>query len=314
MLPLTPIYPSLCLIYAVCLVFMLLLNPMYPSLCLISAVSLSLSLSLPLPSRKKAAAATGERAADDAVLPDLDGIGFASKRDRWNGFDAGQHQRVVRQYEALEAAREAARKEAGAAQDAAAAAHAQAAKDEKRAAGASAPAGSAAALLETIDAEEAEAADGFKASDASSKTQGSGSTRTKTTSKNLRIREDTAKYLLNLDPDSAFYDPKSRSMRENPNPDAAGEADFAGDNFLRQTGEVASFQREQVFAIQAAAGGADVSQQGAPSQLAALHRQYCRMRSAVTAAIAVLTRLCAPVNIALLFSCCLCFSDAGCVA
>lgn len=36
--------------------------------------------------------------------------------------------------------------------------------------------------------------------------------------RNLRIREDTAKYLLNLDPNSAYYDPKSRSMREDPNP------------------------------------------------------------------------------------------------
>jgi len=37
---------------------------------------------------------------------------------------------------------------------------------------------------------------------------------------NLRIREDTAKYLRNLDPNSAPYDPKSRSMKENPNPNA----------------------------------------------------------------------------------------------
>lgn len=33
------------------------------------------------------------------------------------------------------------------------------------------------------------------------------------------IREDTAKYLHNLDVDSSHYDPKSRSMRQNPNPD-----------------------------------------------------------------------------------------------
>lgn len=32
--------------------------------------------------------------------------------------------------------------------------------------------------------------------------------------RNLRIREDTAKYLRNLDPGSAFYDPKTRSMRK----------------------------------------------------------------------------------------------------
>lgn len=36
------------------------------------------------------------------------------------------------------------------------------------------------------------------------------------TVRNLRIREDTAKYLRNLDVDSAYYDPKTRSMRENP--------------------------------------------------------------------------------------------------
>jgi len=41
------------------------------------------------------------------------------------------------------------------------------------------------------------------------------------TVRNLRIREDTPKYLLNLDPNSAHYDPKSRSMREDPNPDKA---------------------------------------------------------------------------------------------
>lgn len=41
------------------------------------------------------------------------------------------------------------------------------------------------------------------------------------TVRNLRIREDTAKYLRNLDPNSAYYDPKTRSMRDNPNPAAA---------------------------------------------------------------------------------------------
>jgi len=43
--------------------------------------------------------------------------------------------------------------------------------------------------------------------------------RVRTTNRNLRIREDTAKYLWNLNPNSAAYDPKSRKMKENPNPD-----------------------------------------------------------------------------------------------
>jgi pre-mRNA-processing factor SLU7 len=36
------------------------------------------------------------------------------------------------------------------------------------------------------------------------------------TVRNLRIREDTAKYLWNLDPNSAYYDPRTKSMRDNP--------------------------------------------------------------------------------------------------
>jgi pre-mRNA-processing factor SLU7 len=40
--------------------------------------------------------------------------------------------------------------------------------------------------------------------------------------KELRIREDTAKYLLNLDPNSAAYSGKSRTMNDNPNPDLPG--------------------------------------------------------------------------------------------
>ena len=54
-------------------------------------------------------------------------------------------------------------------------------------------------------------------------------TAVKATVRNLRIREDTAKYLRNLDPNSAYYDPKTRSMRSNPNPDQnPHELDYAG--------------------------------------------------------------------------------------
>jgi hypothetical protein len=41
------------------------------------------------------------------------------------------------------------------------------------------------------------------------------------TVRNLRIREDTAKYLRNLDPNSAYYDPKTRSMRDDPHASAS---------------------------------------------------------------------------------------------
>lgn len=41
-------------------------------------------------------------------------------------------------------------------------------------------------------------------------------TKTRVTVRNLRMREDTAKYLRNLDIESAYYDPKTRSMRDAP--------------------------------------------------------------------------------------------------
>lgn len=41
-------------------------------------------------------------------------------------------------------------------------------------------------------------------------------TKNRVSVRNLRIREDTAKYLLNLDAESAYYDPKTRSMRDAP--------------------------------------------------------------------------------------------------
>jgi len=37
--------------------------------------------------------------------------------------------------------------------------------------------------------------------------------KTKTTSRDLRIREDTAKYLRNLDTNSAHFDPKARTLK-----------------------------------------------------------------------------------------------------
>ena len=41
----------------------------------------------------------------------------------------------------------------------------------------------------------------------------------RTAIRNLRQREDIAKYLRNLDPNSAVYNAKSRTMKDNPNPD-----------------------------------------------------------------------------------------------
>lgn len=73
------------------------------------------------------------------------------------------------------------------------------------------------------------------------------------TIRNLRTREDTAKYLRNLELDSAYYDPKTRSMRSNPTSQSSkkkGATDFFGDNFHRVSGDSVRFHQQQTFAVQ----------------------------------------------------------------
>lgn len=75
--------------------------------------------------------------------------------------------------------------------------------------------------------------------------------RTRTTTMNLRIREDTAKYLFNLDVNSAFYDPKTRSMRDNPLKHCKGAEQFIyrGDNAMRNTEETECVRKMEVLVL-----------------------------------------------------------------
>ena len=120
---------------------------------------------------------------------------------------------------------------------------------------------------------------------------GVGGAQMKVTARNLRIREDTAKYLRNLDPNSAYYDPKSRSMRDNPyaSADAAGDTDdvavarqaemrgFAGDNFARISGDAVGLAETQLFAWDAekklGVEGANVHVQADPSRAELMRRK-----------------------------------------
>lgn len=69
-----------------------------------------------------------------------------------------------------------------------------------------------------------------------------------TATRNLRLREDTAKYLLNLDLDSAKYDPKTRSMVDMGAQVDQASALVAEDNFMRASGDAAEFERAQKYA------------------------------------------------------------------
>ncbi|KAL0282379.1 UNVERIFIED_CONTAM: Pre-splicing factor SLU7 [Sesamum angustifolium] len=89
------------------------------------------------------------------------------------------------------------------------------------------------------------------------RTTGGGSTGTV---RNLRIREDTAKYLLNLDVNSAHYDPKTRSMREDPLPDTDPNEKF--------------YTVPQYSCLEAFEKGHDVHMQAAPSQAELLYKSF----------------------------------------
>ncbi|MEE6478761.1 hypothetical protein FKM82_011985 [Ascaphus truei] len=97
------------------------------------------------------------------------------------------------------------------------------------------------------------------------------------TVRNLRIREDTAKYLRNLNPNSAYYDPKTRAMRENPYSDAGknpDEVSYAGDNFVRYTGATISMAQTQLFAWEAYEKGSEVHLQADPTKLEVLCKSF----------------------------------------
>merc|ERR1711899_376742 len=101
------------------------------------------------------------------------------------------------------------------------------------------------------------------------------------TVRNLRIREDTAKYLRNLDLSSAYYDPKTRSMRKNPYEGTGKkdeEVEYAGDNFVRISGDTVNHAQSQMFAWEAGRKGLEVHALAEPTKLEALKKEYVQKK------------------------------------
>ncbi|KAF8236574.1 hypothetical protein L208DRAFT_1421968 [Tricholoma matsutake] len=216
--------------------------------------------------RKKGAKYTSRDIQADEIVQQV-ATGYDAKRDRWNGYDAAEHSRIYDEYSAVEAARQKLREEEIDNQTttdlAAVRKVAKAGKTEGK--GGDADFGSS----------DEEDADEDKYADAADAVGQKLDAKTRITVRNLRIREDTAKYLINLDPESAYYDPKTRSMRDAPLKNIpASEARFAGDNFFRYSGEAPDVQQLQLFAWQAAARGNDVHLNANPTQGELLHHEF----------------------------------------
>ena len=156
--------------------------------------------------RKKGAKFTNKDIQADEIMQEV-ATGYDAKRDRWNGYDPSEHKRIYDEYEAIEAARKKLREEEIDNQtttDLAAARKVAKAGKERKVAD------------PDFGSSDEEDADDDKYADAADAVGQKLDTKTRITVRNLRIREDTAKYLMNLDPESAYYDPKTRSMRDAP--------------------------------------------------------------------------------------------------
>ncbi|KAH8814755.1 pre-mRNA-splicing factor SLU7 [Flagelloscypha sp. PMI_526] len=215
--------------------------------------------------RKKGAKYSGKDIQADEVIQNVQ-VGYAAKRDRWNGYDAAEHKKVYEEYAAVEAARQKLREEEIDNQTttdlSAVRKLAKANKGEDK-------------VDDEFGSSDEDEEDEDKYADAADAVGQKMDTKTRITVRNLRIREDTAKYLINLDANSAYYDPKTRSMRDAPLKDVAPEdAKFAGDNFLRYSGEAPEVQQLQLFAWQAEQRGNDIHLNANPTQGQILHEEF----------------------------------------
>ena len=160
--------------------------------------------------RKKGAKWTGRDIAADEAVQDVR-LGWDAKRDRWNGFEAGEYAEVVEEYHALEELKKQAAGENG-----------DAANGEGGEDGA-------------LDGEE-----GVRYEEETDMGR-----QQSTSTRNLRLREDTAKYLLNLDLESAKYDPKTRSMLDT---ETSTNELIAEDGFQKASGDATEFEKATRYA------------------------------------------------------------------
>lgn len=159
--------------------------------------------------RKKGAKWTGKAIAADEIIQDFEG-GYDAKRDRWNGYDPSEHRKVLEEYAELEKERARLREEEI---DNQTSTDLSVVKKLAKVKGGGGEDGEKDPDFGSSDEDDA---DDDKYADAADAVGQKLDTKTRITVRNLRIREDTAKYLINLDPESAYYDPKTRSMRDAP--------------------------------------------------------------------------------------------------
>lgn len=211
-------------------------------------------------------------APDEVILPEVDHT-FDSKRDRWAGYEPTMYKETIEEFNKVEETKrrmkeESLRKEAAVSKD----------DDDDGAGPSTAPKETGdVPLNDDLDSDDSDD-DEEKYADKADMPGTKVDSKQRITVRNLRLREDTAKYLYNLDLDSAYYDPKTRSMRENPLPNSNKTTNlatsFTGENFVRYTGDVSKVNKAQVFAWEAAEKGVDIHLQALPTKTEIVQKEF----------------------------------------
>ncbi|KAF4805177.1 Pre-mRNA-splicing factor SLU7 [Turdus rufiventris] len=217
--------------------------------------------------RKVGAKYTGMNIApDEHVQPQLM-LDYNGKRDRWNGYNPEEHMKTVEEYSKVDLAKRTLKSQK--LQEESASGNLEQVNSPRH------QWGEKESNSQTERDSNSEDEDKY-VDDIDMPGQNFDSKR-RITARNLRIREDIAKYLRNLDPKSAYYDPKTRAMRENPYANIGKDLDevsYAGDNFIRYTGDTISMAQTQLFAWEAYDKGYDVHLQADPTKLELLYKSF----------------------------------------
>jgi pre-mRNA-processing factor SLU7 len=220
--------------------------------------------------RKIGAKFTNKFIAPDEKIETFE-LDYDGKRDRWNGYDSTTYSRVIDSYEMRDEHRRKFQKEQQLKRLEQKNSNPETDKDKDSDDDEDEDEDKDGGEVDEAKVDESQQMD-FAKVEKRVRTTGGGSTGTV---RNLRIREDTAKYLLNLDTNSAYYDPKTRSMREDPLPDSdPNEKFYEGDNQNRISGQSNEFKQLNIHAWEAFEKGQDIHLQAAPSQAELLYREF----------------------------------------
>ncbi|EOD41716.1 hypothetical protein EMIHUDRAFT_414359, partial [Emiliania huxleyi CCMP1516] len=222
--------------------------------------------------RKKGARYSGKDIKPDEVTVDM-AYDYAGKRDHWAQFDPAAHMDKIRAHEAEAEVRRKAAQQKKLGELAA-----RERKRERRGKGKEGGEGDSATDTDTDGS--VGPSDDEKVDEAEQVIIGQDvkapAGKAKASVRNLRIREDTAKYLLNLDVNSAYYDPKTRSMRDNPlrGSALADASTFAGDNFQRATGDAVQMAQLQLYEFEAYEKGQSMQMNADPTTVEMMNKIY----------------------------------------